>query len=1299
MSYVPLHVHTEHSLLDGLARLKETVGLAAEHGFKAAAITDHGSLAGLWAFSTECKSKGIKPIPGIEAYVAIGSRHDPQTMTVFADDGMGDGDDKVEDAGDRRTKKKSYYHLTILARNRTGWHNLIRLHNESQKTKIGKHPAIDFELLKELGEGLTVLTGCLASPICTPLAQIQFCDDPQGRKADGLRDEARRTVETLIDAVGTENVYVEVMDHGIESELFVLDELLDIADEFDLPVVATNDSHYLHEDECHAHEAFLADGTKSNLNTPASQRFVFNGHGYHYKSEAEMRAVREDDWWQEAVENTQLIADSVAEDTVPEPQVRLPKFPLLPDGVTSEEHFWDLIVAGAADRYGEDWEDDEELVERIEHEYDVITEMGYADYFLIYADIMRFCREEGITTGPGRGSAAGAVTAYCLYITDVEPLDYGLLFERFLERGRVGLPDIDSDFPQRDRWRIHRYCQRVYGAANVAQIGTFGKIKTKGALKGAARTLQPYEPKGMTKSEAAAASAKRRAVFELGNKLAGIVEINAAKSLLPSDLGTIDERITDTPAKKEFWEAVDASPEADHPEYEGRLLGEHLVDLAWSFQDVSTSESVHACGFVISDESLMDMVPMRPLKNAGPEDPWVLTWDGENTESFGLLKMDFLGLQNLDYIDKTFEYLAEIETAPRSVYDIPHPDADADLPEVQAAYKLLQEGRTQGVFQADSEGMTEVIRDIAPDQLNDLSAAVALYRPGPISAGMPKDYASKKHGRTPESYDRLTRDSDEIAALEQVLGETYQNVVYQEQAMRLGQVIAGFDDVQRSTLRKAIGKKKQELMDKCYEWWKQGAPQEITDETGAVVSPAFSESTTNNVWEFIKGSAEYSFNKSHSIAYAMLAYWTAYLKANYPVEYAAAMIATTNKEDKRLRMLADLRAEGIVVSAPDINLSDAGTTAEDGTVRLGLAQIKNVGAAAESIVAERKRGGSFQSLAALAQRVEGLNVTALRALIDSGACDSFGSRRGLLKTVEAVKAAGHIPPMEEEFGQVELDARQRQVLGTIVGEPTLNVLTDDDYYDMDDIVGGEVYRLGDLAPDAYRMCHVGIITELSSRSTRVGRMGFGAIEDSESMRLVLWADTYQRMVSRYGRELRSGELAVVSGTVKTIVDEPDGDDEDAEPRITREGQVSEIWLIPDPTLVSDEPSPAGLFEVLDTDVSREEPSSAPAPTQDVAKAPTAPKARKKPEPPVADEATHGWTLAIVSANQIPERLDPRRPNIIAMQGAPREVHKAAIHLNGKTVILQEERIAVVGYNPQLPIEQQMSALGAAIQQS
>lgn len=1444
MSYAPLHVHTEHSALDGLARLDRLADAAVNRGIPAMATTDHGSLSAIWEWARICRGRGIKPIPGMEAYVAIGSRHDKHQLSEINDEGMGDADDE----GQGKTRQKKYHHLTMLAYNRTGWHNLIRLHNESQKTVWFK-PRIDYELLKECGEGLIVTTGCLASPINSPLKQIdlvpmdndsgdhivqsfidaheamwsyalagdqwtellpllrsfvinlkkwdksvkgrtsgeeileavegiagqtiidlrsevkedseEFEDDnqvespeddenqesdkesskqdehedhlaellaafgravaeerdapaptkkgdslaetlgevirragdklvlegfdaPQDdltdiidriseelldhldindaeadldedvndalnrilgkktakndyaiayamgvvasiqdviRRQDDLYHQAERELEMIIDAVGEDNVYVEVMYHGIDAEASVIPYLRDLAEGYDLPVVATGDSHYIEQDEAEAHEAFLAVGTGARMDE--AKRFKFNGGGYHLKSYEEMVEGRpfdnpEEDpdpadeweqWWVDAVDNTLLIADRVEDDTVPEPQMRLPKFPVAEmeaDDAAGELRL--RVERGATWRYGEDWQEDHEIVDRIEHELNVIISMGFADYFLITQDVIEWCRSDRgaaltdqhpqgepekktpIVVGAGRGSAAGAISSYCLGITGVEPLEPGLLFERFLEPGREGMPDIDIDFPASRRDEVFEYLQHRWGHDHTARIGSPTVAKTKAAIKDAARVLKP------------SASRESKLVYELGEKMAKAVPMDGAS---PMSFTKMD---ADPQRAREYFEIIASSD----LEITVEVLGEeHQLDVAeqidaWarSFELITKSPGIHPCGFVVSDEPLDDLIPLRQQK----EGPQIACFNDVAMEDMGFLKMDILGLENLDYLSTAFNIVEQTTGERLTVDDLPYGNeyavdedgymvTDEDGHPVYEdegigrAFGLVAQGRTAGLFQLESEGITQLSREVIPEDKSDLSAILALYRPGPMGEDLHHVYARRKNGLEEASYDELTSDEDEQQWLGTVLDDTHAVPVYQEQAMQLGAVVSGFDDKQRSVLRRAIGKKKKDLMDQCYTWWMQGAGTEVTNDRGEIVSPVFSDETAQRVWDFIKTAADYSFNKSHTYAYGHIAFWTAYLKQAYPSEYAAAVLAHAEKDEKRLATLNSLADEGIEVAAPDINVSAVNTTARDGVVYYGMAEVKRVGKIAQSIVDQRPEGG-FESLSALREvRDGGRRITKahLAALCDAGALDAFGQRAALHSEIHKVKKFNEdddpdlpVEGPDVRHGQWVIETRrgkgdqryiertpvsysplaeagrQLAVLGTILGDNPLDLLEkhhlrtikgdiqaqreagDDDpenaVPEIDGSInrkssGGRITRLSDAVE--HGRCRVlGMVVKSQVRTTRKGqKMAHLELLDG---RRRLEVTVFPRTTEHKGADNipDRGELAVVSGNIK-----------------------------------------------------------------------------------------------------------------------------------------------------------------------
>ena len=743
MSFVHLHTHSEYSPVDSLARVTDLVRHAAADGNPAIAVTDHGTLGGIWKLTQAAAAAGIKAIPGLEAYLAIGSRFERNALQVEDDDADPDTDDKG-------TKSKKYEHLTVLAINPTGWRNLVLMANEAGSPESHWYkPRIDYDLLAAHGEGLVVLTGCLGGPVAGPLSR-------------GDRDTAVANLNRLIAAVGRENVYVEVMDHGIDAQLRITDDLRSVAAELDLPLVATNDAHYIHPDERDAHEAWLAVGTRAKLSD--TKRFRFHGHGHHLRTEAEMRVLHPDEWWQKACDETVAIAARAAEQILPSPKLRLPKYPV-PDGFSdAATYLKHLVREGAFARYGVDDERSAAVGkpalplvvnDRLKFEFGVVDAAGLPDYFLIVHDIIDWARSDrGLPTdehplgepgkkkpirvGPGRGSAAGACLSYCLGIVGVDPLANNLLFERFLNPQRTGMPDIDVDFEQGRRPEVLRYVERRFGRDRVARIGTFGAALSRAALKDAARVLD---------------------VTTLAERLSKLVPIGAGTGK-PVPFKTLDD--TSDKAGEAFRTAVASAGET----------AARLLPLARAFEGVTKQEGIHACGTLIADEPMAPLVPLRRDrgKDATDEDLLVTVWDGKDVDAYGLLKMDVLGLRNLDVVSAAVEFI-HADTGELVDPDTLVPGSGDERD--QKTWDLIAAGRTAGVFQLESAGMTRLAEAVAPNSLADLTALVALYRPGPMSAGMPEHYAARKNGREAVDYGYLSADPAEQSAIASVLDVTY----------------------------------------------------------------------------------------------------------------------------------------------------------------------------------------------------------------------------------------------------------------------------------------------------------------------------------------------------------------------------------------------------------------------------------------------------------------------------------------------------------------------------------------------
>lgn len=1134
--FAHLHVHTEHSALDGLSPLRAAIDKVAADKNTALAITDHGTLGGAWKFAKHARDAGIKPIIGIEAYIAISaewedtpSRHAPETREVERDDEASADLDENERgrAGAKTTKTSRYQHITLLAKNTVGWTNLTRMVNESSETYVGKYPLMDWELIKRFGTGIIALTGCLGGPVLGPMSR-------------GNEAEAQLNLDRIVDAVGHDNVYVEIMEHGIPSESAALPLMHKLAVKNGLPLVATNDAHYVNAEDAHTHEAWLAVQSGSTLSDP--KRFKFHGEGFHLRTEREMRELRGEEWWQTAVTNTIKVAER-CDDVIPEPQMRLPEFPL-PEGFNDiRSYYVSLVKEGAIKKFGNPLP--EVVKERLNTELNVIAPAGFMSYFLIVHDVIKWARSQGIRVGPGRGSAAGSLTSYCLDIVAVDPLENNLLFERFLEPGRAGMPDIDVDFEQGRRHEVLQYLAQRWGSDRVARIGAFQASKTKRALRDASKLLE-----------------------------AGSVGDVLSKAVPIGDGGapyTFDQLFDlDDPAGKRFRDLLATFGE----------LGETVVDLARGFAGTVNGESIHACGTLIADTDLNSLVPLRKDRSKANSSGLnvVTQWDGKDIDDFGLLKLDVLGLRNLDIVSKAAQFIEQTTGTVVDPDNLPHPNTRGDK-RVAATWELLRSGRTAGIFQMESSGMSNLAQLVQPERLSDLSAVVALYRPGPMSAGMHFMYADRKSGTQDVDYSIFTNDPAEQEAIASVLGETYGVFVYQEQLMRLGTVVSGFDVKMRSKLRKAVGKKIKSVMDEVGEAFILGAPIEVRDETGAITSPVFATQTAAKLFEYMKGSADYLFNASHSFAYAQLAYVTAYLKANWPAEYGAAILAVTDKDDKRQHALRALAEEGIEILAPDVNRSRAETfPIGPRTVLLGLGEIKGVGQAGADIAAFRaatdKPFGSIHDLITRVLSADGkslVDVGTVEGLIEAGALDEYGPRLGMMRIARAAKLHD-LPVPEDEWGVLERATRQRLRLGVIMGAHPLDVLLAQ-VSKWTIPMGRNVNERQTLGQGAQPLSALpeddgsgtityGILAEWSERAYKKGRMANFTIESSTvSIRGVLWNETLNAL--RNGPGIPNvGSIIALSGKVQ--VKSRDVEDEEGnvvETVVTKELMAFQVWTV------------------------------------------------------------------------------------------------------------------------------------------
>lgn len=956
-SFTHLHVHTEYSMLDGAARLDELVAKALADGQPALGITDHGNMYGTLEFYKECRKRGIKPIIGTEAYMAHDDRRERPARRGKLDDS----------GGDTEGGRKLYYHLTLLAENEVGYRNLIQLSSLAFLEGYYYKPKIDWELLERHSSGLIATTGCLGGHVLQSLLR--------GDERGALEKAAR-----LQDIFGRDNLFIEIQDHGIADQRATNPKLIEIARRIGAPLLATNDSHYTHRDDHDAHDALLCVQTSALLSDP--DRFKFEGNEHYLKSSAEMRHLFRE--IPEACDNTLWVAER-AELEITFGQALLPEFPL-PDGFADDRAYLEhLTWEGARKRWGSDLP--VKVVERLSYELEVIASMGFSSYFLIVWDLIRHARESGIRVGPGRGSAAGCAVAYSLWITDLDPIRYDLLFERFLNPSRVSMPDIDMDFDSRYRDEMIRYAAQRYGRDHVAQIITFGTIKARNAVRDAARVLGfPYG---------------------VGDRI--------AKAMPPLVMGR------DTPLKycfeqnEKYLDGYKAAAEL-RSMYDGDPDVQRVVDVAKGLEGLKRSDGIHAAAVVITKEPVTEYLPVqrKPESGQNPDDaPIVTQFEMHGVEELGLLKMDFLGLRNLDVITDT-QAMVRASVDPNFCIDtVPLDDP--------ATYALLANGDTIGVFQLESPPMRQLLRRMAPTTFEDVSAVLALYRPGPMSENMHNDYADRKNGRKPIDFFH----DDAVEVLE----DTYGLMIYQESVMRVAQKFAGYSLAQADNLRKACGKKQRDLMQREREQFETGC-----ETTG------YGAGLGKQLFDIIEKFADYAFNKSHTFGYGLVTYQTAYLKAHHPVEYFACLLTSVkNNLDKAAVYLADCRSSGIKVLSPDINRSvnDFAAIRADrlppgielpmgspGAITFGLSAVRNVGAGlVEQLLTERDENGSYASFHEFVERVpeQVLNKRTVESLIKAGAFDSLGhSRLGLQSVYEQITDTTLIRRRERDQGVLSL---------------------------------------------------------------------------------------------------------------------------------------------------------------------------------------------------------------------------------------------------------------------------------------
>ncbi len=905
-SFAHLHVHTEFSLLDGASRIKNLVTAVKELGMDSVAITDHGVMYGTIDFYKECLKQGVKPIIGCEVYLAPGSRKERQEINGV-----------------------KYYHLILLAENQTGYRNLVQLVSLANIEGMYYKPRVDKELLKKYHEGIICLSACVAGEI--PRALIQ------GNKA-----KAESLVQEYLNIFGKDNFFLEIQNHGLAEERISNAGLVELAQKYNIGLVATNDCHYVSRADSEFHDILLCIQMGKTIADPARMRF--NSDDYYVKSPAEMAELFKD--YPEAIANTEKIAARCQVD-FEFGHIQLPYYPIPSQYADDEAYLRALCEQALPDRYPKS---SEAVIKRLDYELSIIHRMGYDSYFLIVWDFINYSRQHGIGVGPGRGSAAGSIVAYLLGITNLDPLKYELLFERFLNPDRVTMPDIDIDFDYIQRSKVIDYVKERYGYDHVAQIVTFGTMAAKGAVRDVGRVLNmPY------------------------SQVADIAK------LIPNELKiTLDKALKES---ADFRKLYDSDADV-----------KKLIDLARKIEGLPRHSSTHAAGVVIARNPLTDYLPV-----AVSEGTLVTEFDKDHVEELGLLKMDFLGLRTLTVINDT---IANIKKNRQEVIDINAiPLAD------ELTADMLCAGKTGAVFQMESSGMTNLVKDLAPRNFADLIPTVALYRPGPLGSGMVEDFIGGRHGTKEVTYMH--------PLLEPILKETFGVVLYQEQVMQIVQVLAGFSLGQADLLRRAMGKKKHEILLAQKENFLKGCAQNQIDADLATT-----------IFDLLTHFADYGFNKSHSAAYALVAWQTAYLKAHYPAEFMAAMLTSIMDTQKVPRYIELARRMELEILPPDINASMANFSVDHEAIRFGLAAVRNVGdAAIASIVEARQADGRFKSLLDFCKRIDTstINKRMLESLIKCGAFDSLGAKRSqLLAIMDAAMSEAQREKRDAMNGQLGL---------------------------------------------------------------------------------------------------------------------------------------------------------------------------------------------------------------------------------------------------------------------------------------
>ncbi len=1037
--FVHLHCHSQYSLLDAASKVPELVKRAVELKFPALAITDHGNLFGAIAFYEEAMRQGIKPIIGIEAYIAPHSRFDKTAHGI----------------------KEASFHITLLARNEVGYHNLLKLTTASYTEGFYYKPRIDKEILKKYSEGLIGLSGCLKGEIPYNTWNEQI-------------DKAKEAIKSFIDIFGTENFYLELMNQGIEAQFKLMEYYPQFAKEFGIKMVVTNDCHYIERAGAASHDALICIGTGSNLSD--EDRMRYHGDNFYLKSAQEMKELFKD--FPDALKTTIEIAEHCNLE-LDFKKTHLPKF-TPPDGKKPEIFLEELCYKHLKDKVTKEKYADYE--KRLQYELGVITKMGFTGYFLVVWDFIRFAKENNIPVGPGRGSAAGSLVAFVLGITAIDPIRFGLIFERFLNPDRISMPDIDIDFCYERRDEVIDYVRKKYGQESVAHIITFGTMAAKAAVRDVGRVM------GMSYQD-----------------------VDKIAKLIPLELEmTLERALQMEPRLRDL---TVANPEV-----------KQLIETSKALEGLTRHASTHAAGIVISDGPLYEYCPLFKAN-----DVISTQYDMGAVEKIGLLKMDFLGLRTLTVVDEARKLVEKRKQKKLDLDNLPLDD--------QPTYDLLSRAEAIGVFQLESSGMRDLLKKMKPTRFEDLIALLALYRPGPLGSGMVDDFIKRMHDPLQIKYDH--------PALEPILKETYGIILYQEQVMQIVSTLAGFSLAKADSLRRAMGKKIPEIMEKEKKSFIDGAAK------GNV-----NARTAEKIWNLIEYFSGYGFNKSHSTAYALISYQTAYLKANYTTEFMAALL-TSEKDntDKIVRYIEESRRIGIQVLPPSVNESYSEFTCLEKDIRFGLTAVKNVGSlAVESIIAAREAKGPFKSLYEFAERIDLrlCNRKVFESLIKCGAFDEFGFKRSQLSSMidqvldigsktqhdrqkgqlslldqmshSESSPAGLSAPNMDEWPEAELLAYEREVLGFYVSahplvkyEKVLNTYSSATTLTLSEMKDQDPVTIG------------GIVNSIKEVTTKKGdRMAFVALEDLNGRaEIVVFPETFRASINL----LKKDALVYIRGKV------------------------------------------------------------------------------------------------------------------------------------------------------------------------